>query len=539
MKKNYKKNVRQILTGLCLFGLIGFSSIYAQEWQPIEPPDPPDARQGHSMVTLPDGRVFLFGGEDHQGSLFNDLYAFENNGWAKMTPNNSPPPARKDHQAWTRADLMYIYGGEGENGALDDLWSYNVTTNTWQQEEISGPRPPARHGQATTQLPTGSVLIVAGTGADGTPLKDCWRLNTDNTYTQLQDPPYAYTGHRTVLSPDGEWLYVFGRPGSLGIYRVLYDRWTSVAGGTPNGEGCMTSRGINSAGEPVVYVFGGKDINGNEMNQSYEYNLYNGELTQRENMPQPIVNGATAQVSVTPPAAGLLKGTALDNLTGVGETNLVFGGVSNGVVTNNEYFFTPQTPPDTIVTIATADTIKADTVQLFWNIAAPVGASYYEAQILLDTTGTNVFADTVLTDTTVTITGLEPHTNYYWRVRGYNAGGWGENSIILHFFTKFVAGIEENENSKTIVLYQNYPNPFTQSTIIKYDISKMGNSHFPAVQLTIYNLFGYKIATIVDEKQLPGNYKINFDASKLSNGIYYYNLRAGSFVQTKRMILYR
>jgi len=198
MKNFYKIKARQIIIGICLLGLIGFANIYAQEdWDPIAPPGSPDARQGQSMVTLPDGRVFLFGGEDAHADLFNDLYFFENDCWAEITPNNSPPPKRKNHQSWTRADLMYIYGGEGENGALGDLWTYNPATNTWHQEVISGPRPAARHGHSTTTLTDGSEVIVCGTGADGSELKDCWKLNTDNTYTQLQDAPYAYTGHST------------------------------------------------------------------------------------------------------------------------------------------------------------------------------------------------------------------------------------------------------------------------------------------------------------------------------------------------------
>jgi len=542
MKKNYEKNVRQILNGLCLFGLIGFSTLSAQEWQPITPPNSPDARQGHSMVTLPDGRVFLFGGEDAQDVLMNDLSELDSYAWNAITPNNSPPPIRKDHQAWARDDLMYIYGGYGENGALDDMWSYNSTTNIWQEEQISGPRPSARHGHATKTLTDGSEIIVGGTGADGEALKDCWRLNPDNTFTQLQDAPYAYTGHSLELGPDGEWLYVFGKPGSLGIYRVSTDRWSLVSGGPPNGKGCMTRQGTNSAGEPVVFIFGGKDINGNEMSETYQYNLYGGELTQRGDMPQPIVNGSATKIMANPPTVafpGLKNKTGLNSSQDFDQTTLVFGGLSNGVVTNNTYLFSPQTPPEIITIIATADTIKSDTVELFWNPASPIPATNYEAQLYLDSSANTLFADTVLSDTTVRISGLKPQTNYYWRVCGYNAGGWGENSIMLHFYTEFVVGIEENEIPQSIALHQNYPNPFTQSTIIEYNISEVGNTHFPAVQLTIYNLFGSKITTIVNEEQSPGNYKINYDASKLPNGVYYYNLQVGNFVQTKRMLLYR
>ncbi len=572
MKNFHKINAKQLITGICLLGLIGLSKIYAQQdWTPVAPPGAPDARQGHSMVTLPDGRVFLFGGENAQEVLLNDFNEFDADSWNAITPNNSPPPPRKFHQAWTKADLMYIYGGYGENGALDDLWSYNPTANTWQQEEISGPRPAARHGHATTTLTDGSEIIVGGTGADGVALKDCWRLNADNTYTQLQDAPYAYTGHSLELSPDGEWLYVFGKPGSLGIYRVSTDRWSLVSGGPPNGKGCMTSQGNNSAGEPVVYISGGKDINGNEMNQTWQYNLYGGELTQRGNMPQPIVNGSTATIRAIPPEAGLLKGSNLNFLQDYGQTTLVFGGVSNGAVTNNEYLFSAQTPPDTIRTIATADTVKTDNVELFWNIAEPIGASYYEAQILLDTTSNTVFADTVLTDTTVTITGLEPQTNYYWRVRGYNAGGWGESSVILHFYTDFITGVNDNGNEipKGFKLHQNYPNPFSAkggptTTTIKYSLpvrqagipsviaseqserSNLSNNTknqqiATNVQLIVYDILGREVATLVNEEQSPGNYGVKFDADKLTSGIYLYRLtaesKAGRFMQTKKMIL--
>ncbi len=535
MKKNYKRKARQLLTGICLLGLIGFSNLYAQEWKPIIPPGSPSERQGQSMKKLPNGCVLLFGGEDVEGTLLNDTYAFETNGWVEMIPNNDPPPPRKFHQAWTRADLMYIYGGYGENGALDDLWTYNPATNTWHQEEISGPRPAARHGHSTTTLTDGSEVIVCGTGADGKPLKDCWKLNTDNTFTQLQDAPYAYTGHRTVLSPNGEWLYVFGKPGSLGIYRIATDRWTTVAGGPPNGKGCMTSKGTNSAGEPVVFIFGGKDINGKEMNQTWQYNLYSGELTQRGDMPQPIVNGSAAKISAVPPATavpGSLKGTNLNYLENSEQTTLVFGGLTNGVVTNNTYLFSTQTPPDTITIIATADTVKTDNVELFWNPASPIQASWYEVQILLDTTANTMFVDTVLTDTTVTIAGLVPQTNYYWRIRGYNAGGWGKSSNTLHFYTEFVTGIEENENSETIVLHQNVPNPFQTKTQISFTLSKAAD-----VWLSVYDINGREVSRLLKARKPAGTYRLTFDATRIPAGTYFYRLQAGGFVQVKRMVL--
>ncbi|RMD48633.1 MAG: T9SS C-terminal target domain-containing protein, partial [Ignavibacteria bacterium] len=88
-------------------------------------------------------------------------------------------------------------------------------------------------------------------------------------------------------------------------------------------------------------------------------------------------------------------------------------------------------------------------------------------------------------------------------------------------------------------LYQNFPNPFNPTTQITYSISKFNKPQF--VKLTIYDLIGQTIATLVSEKQPPGNYKVTFEASsemsRLTSGIYLYTLRVGNFSQTKKMIL--
>lgn len=82
------------------------------------------------------------------------------------------------------------------------------------------------------------------------------------------------------------------------------------------------------------------------------------------------------------------------------------------------------------------------------------------------------------------------------------------------------------------VLFQNYPNPFNPSTIISFDISIQTN-----VQLKIYDLLGNEVATLVNEVKPVGSYNVEFNASHLASGIYYYTLNAGDFHQTKKLIL--
>jgi len=81
-------------------------------------------------------------------------------------------------------------------------------------------------------------------------------------------------------------------------------------------------------------------------------------------------------------------------------------------------------------------------------------------------------------------------------------------------------------------LFNNYPNPFNPSTTIIYQIPKQS-----IVILKIYDVLGREIAVLVNEEKPIGNYKIIFNANGLSSGIYFYRLVAGSFIETKRMVL--
>jgi len=87
-------------------------------------------------------------------------------------------------------------------------------------------------------------------------------------------------------------------------------------------------------------------------------------------------------------------------------------------------------------------------------------------------------------------------------------------------------------------LEQNYPNPFNPSTTIKYSIPRSTEFYsVPQTTLKVYDILGSEVATLVNEKQNAGNYEVNFNAKNLSSGIYYYRLKTGSFVESKKMIL--
>ena len=81
-------------------------------------------------------------------------------------------------------------------------------------------------------------------------------------------------------------------------------------------------------------------------------------------------------------------------------------------------------------------------------------------------------------------------------------------------------------------LYQNYPNPFNPSTKIQYAISSR-----QFVSLRVYDVLGNEIATLVNEEKPAGSYEINFNASGLTNGMYFYSIKVGNFSETKKMLL--
>ena len=109
-------------------------------------------------------------------------------------------------------------------------------------------------------------------------------------------------------------------------------------------------------------------------------------------------------------------------------------------------------------------------------------------------------------------------------------------NILINKFNELTGVNEDNHNyiPSAFALRQNYPNPFNPSTSIRFEVS---NNKF--VSLKVYDVLGNKVATLVNEEMAPGSYSVTFDAIRLSSGIYFYTLQAGSFWETKKMILLR
>ncbi len=116
---------------------------------------------------------------------------------------------------------------------------------------------------------------------------------------------------------------------------------------------------------------------------------------------------------------------------------------------------------------------------------------------------------------------------------GFPAGdlNWFPNKLEEWLQITDVKKYNENIPFK-FLLEQNYPNPFNPSTVIRFSILKTSK-----VTLTVYNILGQIIVTLVNQNLQAGNHEVNFNGSNISSGVYFYRLNAGSFTSTKKMLL--
>ncbi|MBN1406345.1 MAG: T9SS type A sorting domain-containing protein [Calditrichaceae bacterium] len=170
--------------------------------------------------------------------------------------------------------------------------------------------------------------------------------------------------------------------------------------------------------------------------------------------------------------------------------------------------------------------------------------------------GSNI--DTVLKDVDCQYFVIDPATDKIYfadnsLIQCANLDGTGRDTVVTGV-GGFVMGIGISHNAPTDItenkvplesfhLYQNYPNPFNPSTTIRYSVGAQNsvetqNFASQQVELSIYNLLGQKVATLVNTKQPAGDYKVEWDASNIPSGVYFYKLETDNgFSQTKKLML--
>jgi hypothetical protein len=119
-----------------------------------------------------------------------------------------------------------------------------------------------------------------------------------------------------------------------------------------------------------------------------------------------------------------------------------------------------------------------------------------------------------------------------------------QSQLLLEFFlpvsffygNQLPTGLESLTDAEpgAFALHQNFPNPFNPSTTIEFALAKQ-----EYVTLKIYNLTGELVAVLLEEQQPAGTHRVYWNASAIASGVYMYRLQAGSFVQSKKLVLMR
>ena len=137
-------------------------------------------------------------------------------------------------------------------------------------------------------------------------------------------------------------------------------------------------------------------------------------------------------------------------------------------------------------------------------------------------------------DTTVNVLNDVNNQTYNWTFtrQPANLTFDPDNNIVLKSGTTTIGIPGETQVPFKYALYQNYPNPFNPVTKISYDIPEKSN-----VVMKIYNVLGEQITVLVNDVRSTGKYSVDFDGRNLPSGVYYYELKAGSFTETRKMIL--
>jgi len=194
--------------------------------------------------------------------------------------------------------------------------------------------------------------------------------------------------------------------------------------------------------------------------------------------------------------------------------------------------YAPTKAPE-LLSPATNSTNIPTKPTLIWSFVE--GATHYRLQLSTSLlfTSSSIVVDTIVADTTYyQSTDLQTNKKYYWRVLAKNSAGESSWSSIRNFTTAASVSAEKEVSliPDNYSLEQNYPNPFNPTTYIKFALPEKTK-----VKLTVSNILGQVVAVLIDEELNAGYYLKEFDATKLSSGIYLYKLETPSFVSVKKM----
>ncbi len=274
------------------------TSVGPTGWREITNSDGPAAREDQTWTTDGDGEVaYLFGGRSG-ATIYDDLWAYNlaTDTWSEVAPRG--PAARFGHNAaWVEGVGLAIFAGQGASGFFNDLWVFDPETSTWAQLTADGAVPVARYGSCAALGPDGRLWISHGFTSEGSRFADTkaydFATATWTDETPVGDAPIERCLHGCWWSGDTFNLYAGQTTGTL----ALGDWWALTVGERP-GTNSWAEVAIGGSGLPARnlyaltdfrgghFVFGGQAVDGTYLGDAW--------LVDHE--------GAPAAATVEPPA---------------------------------------------------------------------------------------------------------------------------------------------------------------------------------------------------------------------------------------------
>jgi N-acetylneuraminic acid mutarotase len=527
------------------------------------------------MATIGGDKVLLFGGLDYTYTFFDStwIYDLSDNSWTEQSNEDTvpKPPARSGHaMAYIGGDKVLLFGGGITTAEVtDNTWVYDLSDNTWTLQSPTT-KPSARTEHAMAFIGDDKVLLFGGFSWPSMIFyDDTWIYDlSDNTWT-LQNPttkPSAQDQHAMAFIGGGKVLLFSGYVGT----------WVYAAGSiTPlpgNIEGTVFVGAVGLGGVTVKLLDDeGFPVAG--VDPVLTNNIGDYSFT--------LLPPGDYQVMILEPLGYVCDQNPKSTTLGANSTNIVNFTLTQTVVTNearskgywkhqfdvyitgrghaqetdeqlNEYITEAQTnyTPhfnvfagmstfldwQAVLTVGNNQPMinraKAQLAALLMNLVSLKIGQYtvvtadnrtagdvltYVSELIIDGDASN---DELAKDLAEQVnlqqqiaSGIVPQGNNLYKVGDKNLMGSADLP------TEFE-------------LFQNYPNPFNPTTKIKYQLPVQS-----FVTLKVYDVLGNEIAILVNEEKPVGSYEIDFKASSLPSGIYFYKLQAGSFLQIKKMVL--
>ena len=258
------------------------AGLQAQLWKKLNPASPPPARRYAAAIHDPvSNRMILFGGSTQTGTV-NDVWVLDiaNSTWTDVTPGTGNAPApRFGHNAIydPQNHSMIVWSGQGI-GFYNDVWSFNLSTHTWQELTASGTKPNQRYGSAAVYDPVNHSLVIAAGFTDAGRFNDTQSFRFASsawinlTPTGTKPVPRCLHTASYDASRQRMMLYAGQSSGALNdfwAFDLTANTWTELPF-TPRPPGRFFSSSI-VAGDRFL-IFGGSSGSEN-LNDTWEFDL--------------------------------------------------------------------------------------------------------------------------------------------------------------------------------------------------------------------------------------------------------------------------